>query len=113
MMVMSMPHALPHETARIARRFHALSDPARVHIVEMVSHRERCVWELEQALDIAQSRLSFHLRVLREAGLLRAQRDGRRMYYALRPDALDEIVAFTESAKRGQQGGRCALTCCH
>src|SRR2546426_879861 len=58
----------------VARWFHALADETRVQIVEMLSHKERCVCELEQVLEVAQSRLSFHLKVLKDAGLIRSSR---------------------------------------
>ena len=46
---------------RAARLFHALSDETRLAVVEMLHDGERCVCELQDALDAAQSRLSFHL----------------------------------------------------
>jgi ArsR family transcriptional regulator len=52
---------------------------------------ERCVCELQDELDAAQSRLSFHLRVLKEAGLITDRRDGRWSYYAIAPAALSEV----------------------
>lgn len=78
------------ETA--AQRFHALSDPTRLRIVGMLMHGERCVCELMSELDAAQSRLSFHLRVLREAGLVTSRREAQWMYYALDPDGLSAAV---------------------
>src|SRR5690606_26846092 len=56
--------------ARVARWFHALSDETRLRIVDLLQRGERCVCELQDALGAAQSRLSFHLKVLREAGLV-------------------------------------------
>jgi ArsR family transcriptional regulator len=61
--------------------FHALSDETRLAILELLRDGERCVCELTDALDVAQSRLSFHLRVLRDAGLVSDRRDGRWIYY--------------------------------
>src|SRR5690606_12082014 len=55
---------------RAVMLFHALSDATRLSILEMLRDGERCVCELQFDLDAAQSRLSFHLRVLREAGLV-------------------------------------------
>jgi ArsR family transcriptional regulator len=50
--------------------FHALSDPVRLDVIELLGSGERCVCELTATLDVAQSRLSFHLRVLKDAGLV-------------------------------------------
>lgn len=100
------------EPTHVARWFHALSDETRVQIVEMLSHKERCVCELEQVLGIAQSRLSFHLKVLKDAGLLADRREGRWMYYNLQRETLDQIAAYTKSVKPGKHAGSCELACC-
>src|SRR5213596_2644905 len=94
-----MTTAARPESTQVARWFHALSDETRVQIVEMLSHKARCVCELEQVLGVAQSRLSFHLKVLKDAGLLADRRDGRWMYYALNPDVIEEIDGFVSSLK--------------
>lgn len=91
-------------------RFHALSDPTRLAILDLLRSGEHCVCDLQSALDAAQSRLSFHLRVLREAGLVTDRREGRWAYYALAPDALAELAevlhALTAPAER-QSRPRC------
>jgi ArsR family transcriptional regulator len=80
------------DTARAARLFHALSDETRVSILECLRSCERCVCELTDSLEAAQSRLSFHLRVLKEAGLVSDRREGRWMYYTVNPEALQEAA---------------------
>jgi ArsR family transcriptional regulator len=76
---------------RAVTLFHALSDATRLSILEMLRGGERCVCELQDELDAAQSRLSFHLRVLREAGLVTDRREGRWSYYSILPEALAEV----------------------
>lgn len=71
--------------------FHALSDATRLAILEMLRDGELCVCDLQSELDAAQSRLSFHLRVLREAGLVTDRKEGRWSYYSIVPDALAEV----------------------
>jgi ArsR family transcriptional regulator len=100
------------DAAAVARWFHALADETRVQIVEMLSHKERCVCELEQVLDVAQSKLSFHLKVLKDAGLLADRKEGRWMYYNLQRETLDQIAAYTKSVKPGKHAGSCTLACC-
>ena len=78
------------DLARAARLFHALSDETRLGIVEMLRDGERCVCDLQDALDAAQSRLSFHLKVLKAAGLVTDRKEGRWSYYTLVPDAFAE-----------------------
>ncbi len=95
-----------------ARRFRALSDRTRVEIVRLLSHGERCVCELQDVLDAAQSRLSFHLKTLKEAGLVTDRREGRWVYYAVNRDALDEIAAFAAAVKPGKHAGSCREACC-
>lgn len=71
--------------------FHALSDATRLAILDMLKDGERCVCELQDELDAAQSRLSFHLRVLKDAGLVTDRKEGRWMYYTIAPNALAEV----------------------
>jgi ArsR family transcriptional regulator len=106
-----MATTAPAELARAARRFHALSDETRLAIVRLLSHGERCVCELQAALGAAQSRLSFHLKVLKDAGLVADRREGRWVYYALRPGALDAVAEFAAAVKPGRHAGRCTAAC--
>lgn len=83
---MSAPPALAEPRAQLLLR--ALADPIRLRVIEALADGERCVCELTASLELAQSRLSFHLRVMREAGLISGRQQGRWMYYRLEPDAL-------------------------
>lgn len=102
---------LPH-LERSASWFHALSDPTRLEIVVLLSHGERCVCELQDALAAAQSRLSFHLGVLKDAGVVTDRREGRWVYYALNREALDGIADFARAVKPGKHAGSCRAACC-
>jgi ArsR family transcriptional regulator len=66
----------------------ALADPIRMQVMEALGEGERCVCELTSELELAQSKLSFHLRVMRQAGLISSRQQGRWMYYQLQPAAL-------------------------
>ena len=83
--------------ADVARLFHALSDPTRVEILERLRSGERCVCELTDVLDAAQSRLSFHLKTLREAGLVADRKEGRWVYYTLVPETLETLAAALQT----------------
>src|SRR5918997_5817738 len=74
--------------ADVAQLFHALSDETRLAVLDMLRGGEQCVCDLQGALDAAQSRLSFHLKVLRDAGLVTDRKEGRWSYYAVVPEAL-------------------------
>lgn len=82
-----------------SRLFHALSDETRLEIVSMLSHGERCVCELMSALDAAQSRLSFHLKVLKDAGIVLDRPEGRWVHYSLNRETLDEATALIKALK--------------
>jgi ArsR family transcriptional regulator len=85
--------------SRAVDLFHALSDETRLEIIELLRKGERCVCELTDSLDAAQSRLSFHLRVLRDAGVVRDRKDGRWVHYELEPGAFEEIETLVASMK--------------
>lgn len=76
---------------RIARWFHALGDETRLQIIDCLIEGEQCVCDLTDALQTGQSRLSFHLKTLKDAGLLKDRRDGRWVYYALNPETIEEL----------------------
>ncbi len=63
--------------------FRALSDPIRLRVLEQLRGEEVCVCDLCERLDVPQSKLSFHLRVLRDANLIRGRQEGRWIYYSL------------------------------
>jgi ArsR family transcriptional regulator, arsenate/arsenite/antimonite-responsive transcriptional repressor len=78
---MQTPSAtIPH---LIAAGFHALSDPIRISVLELLRQRELCVCDLCEALGVNQSKLSFHLKTLKEAGLVNSRQEGRWIYYSL------------------------------
>lgn len=70
-------------TDSVAAGFHALSEPLRVKILDLLRAKELCVCDLCEALGATQSKLSFHLKVLKEADLLRSRQEGRWIYYSL------------------------------
>lgn len=74
-----------------ATLFHALSDETRLAVLDMLREGERCVCDLQADLDTAQSRLSFHLKVLREAGLVSDRKEGRWSYYRINAEALEQV----------------------
>ncbi len=106
------------DVARVARWFHALSDETRVRLVELLCGGEQCVCDLQSTLGAAQSRLSFHLRVLKEAGIVADRKDGRWVHYSLRPEALEAMAQYLQARKPAELGqsacgcGRAGEPCC-
>ena len=80
----------PDRETRSAELFHALSDPIRLRVVALLRGGERCVCELTDELELAQSRLSWHLKTLKGAGFLTDRREGRWVYYTLDPSTIAE-----------------------
>ena len=79
---------------RVARLCHALADETRLRVLERLSRGEQCVCDLQESIGVGQSLLSFHLKVLRESGLVDARKDGRWVHYSLRADAVEELAAY-------------------
>jgi len=79
---------------RLGRLFHALSDETRLRILDLLVRGECCVCDLQTGLDAYQSRLSFHLRRLKDAGLVSDRREGRWVYYAIEPAAIRRMTEF-------------------
>ncbi len=77
--------------ARLARIFHALSDETRLRIVGRLLTGEQCVCNLTDILGASQSRLSFHMKTLKDAGLVTQRRDGKWIHYSIVPQAVVEI----------------------
>ena len=93
-------------TEKQAEIFKALSDPTRLRLVKLLNECEPgickggplCVNALANRLGVTQSAVSQHLRVLRQAGLVRGERKGSFMHYALDPKGIDKYkTALRES----------------
>lgn len=86
------------------RRFQAMAEPTRLRVVRLLTDGERCVCELQDDLGAAQSRLSFHLRRLKDAGVVSDRRRGRWVYYSLVPEVLEEMRGFLGEVQPGPGG---------
>lgn len=70
----------------------ALADPGRVKIIKLLQRRVLCVCEIREALGLAQSTVSKHLKTLEEAGLVRYSKDGTWVNYELALDSENECA---------------------
>ncbi|MGC4891971.1 ArsR/SmtB family transcription factor [Micromonospora sp. DT227] len=87
----------PDQAAVIAPLFKALGDPIRLRLMSMIaSVPEICVCDLTPAFDLSGPTISHHLKVLREAGLVDADRRGTWVWYRVRPEALRQLGALLE-----------------
>jgi DNA-binding transcriptional ArsR family regulator len=73
---------------------HALGDPSRHAIVELLRGGERPVGELVESLSLSQPAVSKHLRVLKEAGIVEARTQAQRRIYRIRPEPFVELDAW-------------------
>jgi ArsR family transcriptional regulator len=76
----------------VSQRLKAIADETRISIIRHLGAEERCVCELTEALGMGQSLLSFHLRILKEAGLVSDRREGRWSYYVVNMEAVRELA---------------------
>ncbi|ACA98597.1 helix-turn-helix transcriptional regulator [Synechococcus sp. 7002] len=75
--------SLTQDLSLILQGFKALGDPIRLEILERLRAQELCVCELCDVLDLKQSKLSFHLKILKESELVLTRQEGRWIYYRL------------------------------
>ena len=115
-MIGTLPRPRTQRRARSVELFHALSDETRLEILELLHRGEQCVCELQAVLGAAQSRLSFHLKVLRDAGLVVDRKEGRWSYYAIVPttiaDVHELVVGLRPSAIPGRHTLPLISRCC-
>jgi ArsR family transcriptional regulator, arsenate/arsenite/antimonite-responsive transcriptional repressor len=78
-----MQQVTTQDSTQIWAGFRALSDPLRIQIIELLRVQELCVCELCEQLEVSQSKLSFHLKNLKEANLICSRQQGRWIYYSL------------------------------
>src|SRR6266542_2624011 len=104
--------AVKEDLGQAQRWFHALSDETRLQLLERLRDGEQCVCDLTDALDAAQSRLSFHLKTLKDAGLVTDRKQGRWVYYALNPHAFEGLERFLGALKPSRRGPRILNRCC-
>ena len=99
-----MPSSTDHARAVTALRFRALGDETRLRILEHLVGGERSVSDLIVLVDVGQSLMSHHLRILREAGLVVDRRDGRWIHYAIAEPALAacRLALFEMEPLRGR-----------
>lgn len=81
----------------LAPAFKALGDPVRLRLMSMIASAERgevCVCDLTPAFDLTGPTISHHLKILRDTGLVDAERRGTWVYYRARPAILRQLAAL-------------------
>lgn len=80
--------------------FEALADPARLRIVEAMKSGECAVGDIVERMEIHQSGVSRHLRILAEAGVVQMRPEGQKRLYSLRKEAFDQLDAWVAGYRR-------------
>jgi len=89
------------QAPRLAALFKALADPVRLRLLSMIASHEGgeiCVCDLTDEFEVSQPTVSHHLRVLREAGLVQADRRGVWAYYRLVPETVQALAGIFDTA---------------
>ena len=92
----ALPESDEARNALVARLAKALAHPTRVAIVRQLSRIDTCVSDLVGELPFAQSTVSQHLKILKDAGLIRGVIDGPKVSYCLEPSVLSTLRALLE-----------------
>ena len=95
-----MAQVLQNLSVDVITIFKALSEPIRVEVIELLREQEMCVCDLCDRLNVAQSKLSFHLKTLKKAGLARSRQEGRWIYYRLNLSRLVELEEYLSEFRR-------------
>jgi ubiquinone/menaquinone biosynthesis C-methylase UbiE/DNA-binding transcriptional ArsR family regulator len=83
------------------KSFRALADPTRLRIISLLQRDELSVYELQEITRMGQSRISTHLGLLQEAGLLQSRREGKRAFYKLNPELGESQRDLIDLADQG------------
>lgn len=94
------------------RLFRALSDETRLRLIDRLREGEQCVCDLTDELEAGQSRLSFHLKTLKDAGVVTDRRAGRWVYYALNPEMFEVLEGIVGDLKPQRRALRVLRPAC-
>lgn len=87
----------------------ALSSQIRAEILSAIASERCCVNGIAQKLDLPQSVVSQHLRILRLAGIVDATKDGKESFYSLKRDVLEEIINYLSEILESDKRCRCDI----
>ena len=94
-----------------AKIFKAFCDGNRLQILELLRHGETCACSLLEHLQISQSTLSYHMKILCDSGVVVGRTEGKWTHYSLSPEgcirARELVMLFTDTASADPQGSRC------
>ncbi len=83
-----------------AKVFKAFCDPGRLHILHILQNGEKCACKLLEELNMSQSTLSHHMRILEDSGVVKGRRSGKWVHYSLDPVGIDNARMLLEECTR-------------
>ncbi len=84
------------QTQQFARLLKALSGDIRLNIISYLATGEKCVCHIYEYFKISQNLVSHHLGILRESGLIKDRKDGKRVYYSLNEQNIEKVTHFLQ-----------------
>ena len=89
------------DLVKTAKMFKAFSVSIRLEILDLLKNGEECACDLLEKLDLTQSGLSYHMKILIESGIVTAREDGKWVYYTISEQGRQEIIKmFLEATTR-------------
>jgi len=92
-------------TTALTSLFQALADPTRRRILKMLQPRDLSAGDIADEFDMSRPSISHHLRILKEAGLVAAERHGQHIIYSLNTTVAQEALAWIVELTRGGNDG--------
>ena len=84
----------------------SLSDPIRINILELMMDGEICVCDIVNVTGLSQSKISYHIKILKDSGLISDRQEGRWVYYKLDLEVLSEIQNWIGNLIRSSKNKR-------
>ncbi|MBO1264907.1 winged helix-turn-helix transcriptional regulator [Proteiniclasticum sp. SCR006] len=83
--------------------FKAISDETRLRIIDLLSSQKLCACDLLEQFSISQSTLSYHMKILSDSGLVRGEKEGSWVRYALNQERMNEVMDFLAEITREKE----------
>ena len=84
----------------------SLSDPIRINILELMMNGEICVCDIVKVTGLSQSKISYHIKILKDSGLISDRKEGRWVYYKLDLEVLSDIQNWMGNLIRSSKNNR-------
>ena len=84
----------------------SLSDPIRINILELMMNGEICVCDIVKVTGLSQSKISYHIKILKDSGLISDRQEGRWVYYKLNLEVLSDIQNWMDNLIQSSKNKR-------